>query len=195
VPKHVGQLPVYYYRKYAKAHTDMDAEPLYPFGFGLPYTTFKVAKLSVQPASIRANESAQVAVQVTNTGKVAGDEVVQLYIRDDVASVALPPKRLKGFQRVHLEPGETRQVAFKVGYDESLLRRARPEVGRRAGYLHPHGGRGLEEAGVAGQTDCDGKLRFRHTYENASGGTIRGLGHAVGTACCRAAPRHSRRRL
>ena len=121
VPRHVGQLPVYYYHRYAgyRKHLDLDATgPLYPFGFGLSYTTFKHANLKIQPQSVRAGESAQVTVDVTNTGKIAGDEVVQLYIRDEVASVARPPLQLKGFQRVHLQPGETKTVAFTIGHNE-----------------------------------------------------------------------------
>ena len=121
VPRHVGQLPVYYYHRYAgyRKHLDLDAAgPLYPFGFGLSYTTFKHANLKIHPQSVREGESAQVTVDVTNTGKIAGDEVVQLYIRDQVASVARPPLQLKGFQRIHLQPGETKTVAFDVGHGE-----------------------------------------------------------------------------
>jgi beta-glucosidase len=121
IPRHVGQLPVYYYHLYAqrKKHLDLDAAgPLYPFGFGLSYTTFQYANLKIEPGSIRENDSAQVTVDVTNSGKVAGDEVVQLYIRDEVASVARPRLQLKGFRRIHLEPGETKPVTFEIGRDE-----------------------------------------------------------------------------
>jgi beta-glucosidase len=116
VPKHVGQLPIYYYRKYpGKKFVEMDGEPLYSFGFGLSYTTFAYSDLRVQPEQIDKSGRAVVSVDVTNTGKMAGDEVVQLYIRDQIASVVRPPRELKGFRRIHLAPGQTKRVAFEVG--------------------------------------------------------------------------------
>jgi beta-glucosidase len=119
VPKHVGQLPIYYYRKYpGRKYVEMDGEPIYPFGFGLSYTTFAYSDMSVKPKQIAKGGSAEVSVNVTNTGKVAGDQVVQLYIRDQLASVVRPPRELKGFERIHLAPGQTKRVAFQVGTAE-----------------------------------------------------------------------------
>jgi beta-glucosidase len=119
VPKHVGQLPIYYYRKYpGKKYVEMDGEPIYPFGFGLSYTTFAQSDMSVKPKQIAKGGRAEVSVNVTNTGKVAGDQVVQLYIRDQLASVVRPPRELKGFKRIHLAPGQTKRVAFQVGTAE-----------------------------------------------------------------------------
>ena len=116
VPKHVGQLPVYYYRKYqGKKFVEMDDKPLYPFGFGLSYTTFAYSDLRVEPEQIAKGGRAVVSVDVTNTGKMAGDEVVQLYIRDQICSVVRPPRELKGFKRIHLTPGQTKRVSFEVG--------------------------------------------------------------------------------
>jgi beta-glucosidase len=116
VPKHVGQLPVYYYRKYpGRKFVEMDGEPLYAFGFGLSYTTFAYSDLRVEPKQIAKGGRAEVSVNVTNTGQVAGDEVVQLYLRDQIASVVRPPRELKGFERIHLAPGQTKQVTFQVG--------------------------------------------------------------------------------
>lgn len=116
VPKHVGQLPVYYYRKYpGRKFVEMDGEPLYAFGFGLSYTTFAYSDLRVEPKQIDKGGRAEVSVNVTNTGQVAGDEVVQLYIRDQMASVVRPPRELKGFERIYLAPGQTKRVAFQVG--------------------------------------------------------------------------------
>jgi len=119
VPRHVGQLPVYYYARHESrpSYVDMDTTPLYPFGFGLSYTAFTYSRLQVSPERIKADETALVSVNVTNAGDVAGDEVVQLYIRDDICSVMRPWKQLKGFERVHLEPGETKTVTFPVGWD------------------------------------------------------------------------------
>ena len=119
VPRHVGQLPVYYYRGLTgRGYLDMEADPLYPFGYGLSYTSFRYDKLRVSPAKIPVGGAATVSVEVTNTGAVAGDEVVQLYIRDEVASVIRPDRQLKGFTRVRLEPGQTKTVSFEVGREE-----------------------------------------------------------------------------
>jgi beta-glucosidase len=119
VPRSTGQLPVYYYRKpTAQMHyMDSTREPLYPFGWGLSYTTFEYSDLSVSPDSIGTSGSVEVSVQVTNTGKVSGDEVVQLYIRDEVSSVTRPVKELKGFRRITLDTGETQTVEFTLGQD------------------------------------------------------------------------------
>jgi beta-glucosidase len=94
------------------------AAPIYPFGYGLSYTSFSYADLEISPSTIPQGGTARVSVEVTNTGDMAGDEVVQLYIRDEVASVYRPIKQLKGFSRIHLEPGESQSVTFEVGFDE-----------------------------------------------------------------------------
>jgi beta-glucosidase len=119
VPRSTGQLPVYYYRKpTAQMHyMDSTREPLYPFGWGLSYTTFEYSNLSVSPDSTGTSGSVEVRVQVTNTGKVRGDEVVQLYIRDEVSTVTRPVQELKGFRRITLDPGETQTVEFTLGQD------------------------------------------------------------------------------
>jgi beta-glucosidase len=117
VPRSVGQLPDYYYMKPTakRGYLFADKSPLYPFGFGLSYTTFGYANLRVTPAAIAATGTVTVQVDVTNTGKRAGDEVVQLYIRDEVSSVTRPVKELRGFERVPLQPGETSTLSFKLG--------------------------------------------------------------------------------
>lgn len=122
-PRHPGQIPVYYNRRPTSYRNflDMPREPLWSFGHGLSYTTFTVDAPSVSPASIRANEQATVTVSVTNTGTRAGDEVVQLYVRDVVSSVTRPTKELAGFERVTLKPGEKRTVTFTVGADALSL--------------------------------------------------------------------------
>jgi beta-glucosidase len=89
-------------------------DPLFPFGYGLSYTSFDIGAPVLSSASIRAGEGVSVTVPVTNTGKMAGDEVVQLYLRDDVSSVTRPVKELAGFQRITLKPGETRQVTLTI---------------------------------------------------------------------------------
>ena len=120
VPRSVGQLPDYYYSKPTakRGYIFSDKSPLFPFGYGLSYTTFQYSNVRVTPATIGAASNATVSVDVTNTGKRAGDEVVQMYIRDEVSSVTRPTKELRGFERITLKPGETRTVTFKLGPSE-----------------------------------------------------------------------------
>jgi beta-glucosidase len=117
VPRHVGQLPVYYNRKPTsfRPYLGMSREPLWPFGHGLSYTTFKLDNLRVAPQQIGPAGRALVTVEVTNAGPRAGDEVVQLYIRDKVSSVTRPVKELRGFERVTLGLGERKTVSFTLG--------------------------------------------------------------------------------
>jgi len=119
VPRSVGQLPDYYYQKPSakREYLDDSTEPLFPFGWGLSYTTFKFANLHVTPDPIGPEGTTQVSVDVTNTGQVRGDEVVQLYIRDEISSVTRPIKELRGFRRISLDPGQTRTVEFPLGFD------------------------------------------------------------------------------
>jgi len=115
-PRSVGELPAYYNHK-PSCHVPYLFEkrgPLFPFGHGLSYTTFKFAKLRLSPARIAPEGETTVSVDVTNTGSLPGDEVAQLYIRDRVSSVTRPVKELKGFKRIHLKAGETETVSFKL---------------------------------------------------------------------------------
>jgi beta-glucosidase len=116
-PRHTGQLPVYYNRRPTsfRSHLDLTREPLWPFGHGLSYTTFALTNIKVTPTTIGPAGRATVTVEVRNTGPRAGDEVVQLYIRDVVSSVTRPTKELRGFERVTLAPGETKMVTFTLG--------------------------------------------------------------------------------
>jgi beta-glucosidase len=126
VPRSVGQLPDYYYQKPSakREYLGSTVEPLFPFGYGLSYTTFKYATPRLDPDNIGPEGSTKVSVDVTNTGKVRGDEVVQLYIRDEVSSVTRPVKELRGFRRISLQPGETKTVEFPLGFAElSFLNR------------------------------------------------------------------------
>ncbi|EGF89196.1 beta-xylosidase B [Asticcacaulis biprosthecium C19] len=114
IARSVGQLPVYYNHKPTarRGYLGGETKPLYPFGFGLSYTTFEIGTPTLSQASIGISDSVQVHVTVKNTGAVKGDEVVQLYVRDDFSSVTRPVKELKGFQRVTLEPGASQTVTF-----------------------------------------------------------------------------------
>ena len=124
-PRNVGQLPLYYNHKntgrppsegerYTSKYIDVPWTPLYPFGHGLSYTTFTYANLRMNKGQMRATDSLVVQVDVINSGQRAGDEVVQLYVRDDVASVTRPVRELRGFERISLRPGESRTVSFTL---------------------------------------------------------------------------------
>jgi beta-glucosidase len=116
IARSVGQLPVFYNHKPSarRGYIDGSTKPLYPFGFGLSYTTFAISAPRLAKATIGVGESTKVEVDVTNTGKRAGDEVVQIYIRDDVSSVTRPVLELKAFKRVTLQPGEKRTLSFDI---------------------------------------------------------------------------------
>ena len=120
-PRSVGQVPAYYYHKPSarRGYLFTSQEPLFPFGHGLSYTTFAYDNLRLSAEKIHADETATLSVEVTNTGQRAGDEVVQFYVHDVLSErVTRPVKLLKGFQRVTLEPGETRTVTFPVGKEQ-----------------------------------------------------------------------------
>ncbi|HEX8283208.1 MAG TPA: glycoside hydrolase family 3 N-terminal domain-containing protein [Pyrinomonadaceae bacterium] len=119
-PRTVGQLPVYYNQKPTarRGYLYASKEPLFAFGHGLSYTTFEYSNLTVSPARITPGGRARVSVTVRNTGRRAGDEVVQLYVRDLVSSVTRPVKELKDFRRVSLAPGASETVAFDVTPDK-----------------------------------------------------------------------------
>lgn len=133
VPRNVGQVPIYHAHrntgrppakdnKYTSKYIDVPWTPLYPFGHGLGYTTFRYDAPTVSRATLAPGDLAQqVSVRVTNTGNRTGTEVVQLYLRDDVASVTRPVRELRGFRRVELQPGESRTVTFELGSDDLAL--------------------------------------------------------------------------
>jgi beta-glucosidase len=125
-PYRVGQVPIHYNRlptgrpcnkgvKWNSQHRDIPScDPLFVFGHGLSYTTFEVRNLRLSSTSVSRRGSVRASVDVTNTGGRAGDEVVQLYINDPVASISQPIRRLRGFERVTLQPGQTRTVTFRL---------------------------------------------------------------------------------
>ncbi|QDY85833.1 beta-glucosidase BglX [Paenibacillus polymyxa] len=133
-PRSVGQIPVYYNElntgrpnlkengsyRFASRYIDEVNEPLYPFGYGLSYTSFEYSLLTVSQKEMKTNESVDIRISVSNTGTYAGKETIQLYIRDKFASVARPVKELKDFKKVFLHSGETKIVEFSV--DEDMLK-------------------------------------------------------------------------
>jgi beta-glucosidase len=140
-PRNEGQLPVYYYRKPSGRksptwgdYVDGSADPLYEFGYGLSYTTFEFSDLSISPKRVAKDGSVTIKVDVMNTGKGAGEEVVQLYINDVLASVTRPVKELKGFERIYLKSGEKKTVTFRIPadglafYNKKMERKVEPGV-------------------------------------------------------------------
>jgi beta-glucosidase len=126
VPHSVGQLPDYYYQKPSAKREFLGSTtlPLYPFGWGLSYTTFEYSNLRLSADHIGPQGSTKAMVDVRNTGRLPGEEVVQLYIRDEVSSVTRPVKELRGFRRISIAPGETKTVEFEIGPEElSFLNR------------------------------------------------------------------------
>ena len=127
-PKNVGQIPIYYahkntgrplhpgkwFEKFRSNYLDVDNDALYPFGYGLSYTTFRFSDITLNRSSIGMDNELVASVTVTNTGDRAGSEVVQLYIRDLVGSVTRPVKELKGFEKIYLQPNESRTVRFTI---------------------------------------------------------------------------------
>ncbi len=121
-PKSVDQLPAFEdYNMTGRTYRFMESEPLYRFGYGLSYTTFAYSDIALGTNTIAAGESATVNINVTNTGDVDGDEVVQLYLKHQTPTVTAPRHALKGFSRIHLAPGETKQVSFKLAPDDLSL--------------------------------------------------------------------------
>lgn len=132
MPKSVGQIPIYYnhlntgrpqpegkpFEKFRSNYIDIDNNPLYPFGYGLSYTTFKYGPMQLDATSMTADGQIKVTVPVTNTGSRDADEVVQLYLHDVAASIARPVKELKDFARISLRAGETRNVTFTITADK-----------------------------------------------------------------------------
>jgi beta-glucosidase len=133
-PQSGGQLPAYYNHKPSATRPYLLSvnQPLFPFGWGLSYTTFKYDNLRLSSEKIGPQGQTTVSVDVSNTGKVGGDEVVQMYIRDQVSSVSRPVKELKGFRRITLEPGQTKTIEFVLGpdalafYNEEMRRVVEP---------------------------------------------------------------------
>ena len=128
-PRSVGQIPIYYnhkttgrpmnpdkegFQKFRSIYLDSENTPLYPFGYGLSYTTYDYGEVILDKPEIQPNETLHAQINITNTGKVEGTEIVQFYIRDKVCSITRPVKELKGFKRISLKPGQTQTVTFEI---------------------------------------------------------------------------------
>lgn len=130
IPRHVGQLPAYYnympgkgywINQLKRSYADMPAAPLYPFGYGLSYTTYQYGNLRIEPAQIHTGGTARVSLDVRNSGQRQGVETVQLYLHRMSGPVVTPVKQLRGFKRVDLQPGETKHVTFELSPEELQL--------------------------------------------------------------------------
>ena len=139
VPRHSGQLPMYYNfmaSKGRRGYVDMPLTPLWEFGYGLSYTTFEYGNLQLSAKEIGTRGSVDVSADVTNTGSRPGEEVVQLYVNDVVSSVTRPVKELKGFRKIALAPGEKKTVKFTITpeelafYDQQMVRKVEPGMFR-----------------------------------------------------------------
>jgi len=126
-PQNVGQIPLYYnhkntgrpltgkwFSKFQSNYIDVSNEPLYPFGFGLSYTNFEYGAMQLSSTQLKGNQKLRITIPVKNSGKYAGKEVVQLYIRDEVGTITRPVKELKGFEKIELAAGETKEVVFEI---------------------------------------------------------------------------------
>lgn len=155
-PRATGQVPIYYNQKnsgrpvspdggFKSRYVDLPNTPLFPFGYGLTYTTFAYANLKVSDSLLRG--SLEISAEVTNTGKRAGSELVQLYLRDLVGSLTRPIREMKGYQRVTLQPGETRRVTFTLREEQLAFTRADGTRGVEPGafrvWLAPNSASGL----------------------------------------------------
>lgn len=158
-PRATGQIPVYHARRKTgrppraddrttSKYLDVANDPQWPFGFGLSYTTFAYANLRVTPTRARHPGTVKISVDVTNSGSRDGDEVVQLYLRDDVARLTRPMKELKGFRKIHLRPGERKRVTFELPTSDLQFRdeRMQPivEAGTFTVWVGPSSAEGLE---------------------------------------------------
>ncbi len=158
VPYTVGQVPIYYNRhntgrpytpasRFNLRYVDAPTKPLYPFGHGLTYTTFRYDDLRVSAPTLAANGTLEVTVRLTNTGAREGTEVVQLYVHDEAASVARPVRELKGFRRMTLAPGASQNVTFVLTADDLAFTRLDYSVGAEPGlftvYVGPNAAEGL----------------------------------------------------
>jgi beta-glucosidase len=130
-PQNVGQVPLYYnhkntgrplegkwFQKFRSNYLDVSNDPVYPFGYGLSYTTFNYSDIKLSSSSMKSNQSVTATITVTNSGSKDGEEVVQMYLRDLVGSVTRPVKELKGFQKISLKAGESKTVSFKIGIND-----------------------------------------------------------------------------
>ena len=150
-PRSAGQIPVYYNclntgrpfdpnNRFTSKYLDIPNDPLFPFGYGLSYTTFEYSPIELSDKNPKGDMKITASVVVTNTGNYAGTETVQLYIADPVASISRPLKELKGFQRVMLKPGESKKVSFEIGTGDLKFYNSKLDYTREPGEFYVYVG-------------------------------------------------------
>jgi beta-glucosidase len=174
-PRDVGQIPLYYAhletgrawdpstamsRHYTTHYTDVPNTPLYPFGYGLSYTSFSYGPVSLDSDHLDAGGTLHVSVRVTNSGQRRGSDVVQLYVRDKIASVSPPGRLLKGFQRITLEPGASTEVSFAIRPADLAFYRINRSIGNEPGSY---------EAYVGGDSTATNSASFELLDDTAKG--------------------------
>ena len=128
----MGQIPLYYNHKntgrpidpknkFTSKYLDISNDPVYPFGYGLSYTSFDYSDIRLSKTQLKGDEKLTASVNLTNSGKVAGEEVVQLYIQDPVASISRPVKELKNFKKVLLQPGEKKEISIEITTNDLMF--------------------------------------------------------------------------
>ncbi len=154
-PRHVGQIPIFYNHKntgrpkgefkFTSKYLDVPNSPLYPFGYGLSYTTFEYSGVTLSNTEMAMDDLLEASVTVTNTGDRFGEEVVQLYIRQMVGSITRPVKELKGFQKIGLDPGESKEVRFELTWEDLAFYNADNEFAAEPGEFHLFVGANVED--------------------------------------------------
>ncbi len=161
-PRNVGQIPIYYNHKntgrpyegvlldkFKSRYLDVSNDPLFPFGYGLSYTTFHYSDVKLSKSTLKGNETLKATVTIANTGKYAGEEVVQLYLSDPVASVTRAVKDLKGFQKISLKPGESKDVTFDITPEQLKFYNSDLKYDWESGEFHVHVGTNSSEVKTA----------------------------------------------
>ncbi|MGC8708664.1 MAG: fibronectin type III-like domain-contianing protein, partial [Athalassotoga sp.] len=165
-PRTVGQVPVYYSHKptggrsnWHGDYVEESTKPLFPFGFGLSYTKFEYSDLKIDPLIVNFEKSVNVSFKIKNTGKIAGDEVIQLYVNDKVASITRPVKELKGFAKVHLEAGEEKSVTFELPVDLLAFYDSKMNLVVEAGEFEIMVGSSSEDTRLRGSVELKSSLK------------------------------------
>ncbi len=163
IPRSEGQIPVYHYHKpsggrsqFSGNYVDLSTKPLYPFGFGLSYTTFEYSNLRLSKTKVDGRGTTEVSCDVKNVGAVAGDEVVQLYVHDREATITRPVQELAGFCRIHLNPGETQTVSFSLKISQLAFYNVDMEFVVEPGNIDVMAGSSSEDIRLKGEFEITG---------------------------------------